>query len=277
MNLHELAPSLPRFQASWRPIQIEPIPNSGERITIAIAAVGADGTRVVEPAFDAKQLKCLYGTRWTAFRSVISRITSDLQDFLDTHGDLAEWEPGFEIVVDTPVRQGAADDMIGILDQAVLASASLCQPFSERDTSTDDAKLENWRKTVNGALREMSRLHRPRLGYELTLSHDHYATQFDYYSPKLAAQYSYVSHAGARRAFSMAKTRIFDLENLIRDEFSAPEQAEIIVGVADGMLNRKETGDVLDQLHHYATIRNLGFFVAETPQVAVQHIHKAAA
>lgn len=57
-------PKLPDYEFSWRSIQVEPVPMSGERITLGLIVKGADQTLRVVKLVSADTLCKMYGAEY---------------------------------------------------------------------------------------------------------------------------------------------------------------------------------------------------------------------
>ena len=71
-------PSSPSFQAEWKTIYFEPIPNSGERIAILIVTRGADLEITIYDALHPTVIDSLYGSKAQSFHGYIKLIKNNI-------------------------------------------------------------------------------------------------------------------------------------------------------------------------------------------------------
>lgn len=81
--------------AKWMPVYVEPITYSGERITVAVAITTTredDAPRVIN-TLDLESLKAVFAKFGEHLFALADNVTTDLQAWLATGGDLDKWEP----------------------------------------------------------------------------------------------------------------------------------------------------------------------------------------
>ena len=161
------------LEARWRPIQIEPVPGSGERITVGVAVAG-DGGYVVELAPGIDKLDCLYGREARAIIDAATLSVASLDQHLRDHGPDAwnSFEAPFISVDFGEERVASGSSLEGIAHQAFTLSSSLM--VSQRQQiaeipSTAIAKLVEDHSPVatetklTKSVREIVTRERPRL------------------------------------------------------------------------------------------------------------------
>ncbi|MFY7998471.1 MAG: hypothetical protein ACOVSW_07710 [Candidatus Kapaibacteriota bacterium] len=118
-------PLLPTFEAEWMPIYFEPITLSGERITLAVAALGKDGTREIRLAPREQVLKCLYGAKAKDVQEIYNWIEESLQEYLSAQNSFNGWLPPLSGISVGSVQRTFSDTIDGVIQQAIRRSASL--------------------------------------------------------------------------------------------------------------------------------------------------------
>ncbi len=118
-------PKMPTLQATWAPVYLEPIMHSGERITVGIAAVAANGETIVVPSLSEKQLTCIFGEREAASLFNIVQLALDsLSEGLKESPSLAAWKAPFSGLVLGEHRQTMGDTLPSVIQMAMRLSAS---------------------------------------------------------------------------------------------------------------------------------------------------------
>ena len=94
--LEHLFPKAPSYKGFWHAIYLEPIVGSGERVTIAVAAIGEDKSFKVIQAIRTELLDCLYGMQAKNIQNMINWLIESANKFITESGFLNGWSPPFE-------------------------------------------------------------------------------------------------------------------------------------------------------------------------------------
>lgn len=124
-SLLSRVPNKPTYSGAWASVYLEPMMSSGERLTVAVAAVADDGAVKVSPAIRPHVIEAMFGTRASAFSALIEMIARDLEMHLRSSQRFEGWAPPVSGVTVSPPRRTASKDMAGLLRQAVAMTASL--------------------------------------------------------------------------------------------------------------------------------------------------------
>jgi len=143
-SLLEQVPELPGYKAQWVPVYLEPMMASGERITIAVAALGHDGFAMVRSALRPEKAKAMYAEKSDPFIELIKTATESLQFHLDTKQSFEGWMRPFSGLELGEPRSALSADIIGILRQAVSMSASLSALDFDAPIDKDNYKNDSW-------------------------------------------------------------------------------------------------------------------------------------
>jgi len=119
-----IIPDVPAYRAEWSPIYIEPIMGSGERITIAIAIQSDSEFRVLQ-AIRSDVIRCLYGSQANRFTGLIDIAMQDISQQLQSGLVLGNLAVPFEGVHIGEAYDAAADNIEGVMAQAIQLVASL--------------------------------------------------------------------------------------------------------------------------------------------------------
>lgn len=128
INLDKLlgaVPSTPAYPGTWTSIYLEPMMASGERLTIAVAAIGKNGECRVSPAIRAHVLDAMFGIQAEGLSKMIKLVCSSLQRHIQLTNSFDGWSPPFSGVTLGKIRDTSSSDIVGLLRQAVSMTASL--------------------------------------------------------------------------------------------------------------------------------------------------------
>lgn len=137
-------PEMPTYKASWAPLYLEPMMASGERITIAVAALGEDGFAMVRSALRPEKAKAMYADKSDPFIALIKTAIDSLQFHLNTKQTFEGWGRPFSGLELGKQRSALSSDMIGVLRQAVALTASLSALDFDTPEEKDIIKNDNW-------------------------------------------------------------------------------------------------------------------------------------
>lgn len=118
-------PAKPTYSGAWASVYLEPMIASGERLTVAVAALADEGDVRVHPAIRPHILEAMFGAKAPAFSGLIETIVHDLEIYLKKVKTFEGWVPPFSGVTVGRARRSASQDMAGLLRQAVAMTASL--------------------------------------------------------------------------------------------------------------------------------------------------------
>lgn len=118
-------PVRPTYTGVWASVYLEPMIGSGERLTVAVAALSDTGDVRVCPAIRPHVLEAMFGAKALAFSGLIDTITHDLDVYLAKAKGFEGWVPPFSGVTVSDPNRSASQDMAGLLRQAVSMTASL--------------------------------------------------------------------------------------------------------------------------------------------------------
>ncbi|PWV66018.1 hypothetical protein C7443_101506 [Plasticicumulans acidivorans] len=153
MKTHRAFPSPGAYRAQWAPVYLEPIIGSGERLTVGILVLGADGQRQVAPVLREDQVSTLWGEQGRGLLRSIDLCLNVLREHLSDGGDLDRWPAPFAGVCIGPLKPARGDDAIDVLRTGMSFSAcfsTLEQGIEE--TAEDDDTEDPWPKQVHAAV-----------------------------------------------------------------------------------------------------------------------------
>lgn len=228
-----------RVKASWRPIYIEPLIGSGERLTIGVA-VWAENSFIVEQVEALNKLECLYGKANEGLDFAARESLRDLRNRLSHDGPDAfrAWKPPFSGVVFGEARgsKGAT------LEEIAMGALKMCSsiPISKSDDNIVAAREEvsenrarhqrlltlvrNYVKDQRPGLCDAFRK-RPGKGYRNPV--------IEFLGSRLAANFAILEPSGLNREITTAKAKILDLQ-WAREKMAefGPQQYELLIFIS---------------------------------------------
>ena len=144
-------PSLPSYSLTWRGLYIEPIPDSGEKITIGVIAKGADGAFNAIPAASRSKLNVAFGKQISSqIIGTLDLCLSSAKRFYATRPLSSPWKPPLSGISVSSERELRADN----IDDGVLMAANQASIFYlgvQIETSKAPIKsmsVRDWRKEI---------------------------------------------------------------------------------------------------------------------------------
>ena len=144
-----LFPTLPSYIAEWRAVYFEPIPGSGEKITILIILRSDDQFSIFD-ALHSTVIDNLYGDKALSFSGLVKLVKSNIAK---NHGDC-----GIEGVTLGAWHKAQSSDMKGVVRQALYKSASLGSValkslFENSESDTENEQLDSrWSSRLKNAV-----------------------------------------------------------------------------------------------------------------------------
>lgn len=137
--LLKAVPAAPSFQGSWASVYLEPMMASGERLTVAVAAIGKNGECRVSPAIRSHVIDAMFGAQAAGMAKMIGLICSSLQHHLQYRSSFDGWISPMSGVSLGRVRETSSADLVGLLRQAVSMTASLAAlDFSDAEGEIEE-------------------------------------------------------------------------------------------------------------------------------------------
>lgn len=281
-------PPLPLYKGVWGSIQIEPIIGSGEKITIAVCAVGEDGDYRVVQSLSDELLELLYRNHKNNMADLINVITSSLSIYLALNKDISNWEPPMSGVVIGKVSLALDVDIEGIIDQGLRFSSSFSDLLENNvpNTSSSDRK-RIYTRFSNNILKQVADID-PTLtesfNRRVRVADSDVKTSFGFLNDKYASNFGLLTPNNLSSSLNNIKARIFDIEALKKSGLLfKPETYEVIVGtpsfddptLSDKLLHRlKNTFEMVEEIADKDDIR---IFRVSGAQEAADRIIKFAA
>ncbi len=271
----------PTYTGEWMPIFFEPIPLSGERVTICIAATGHDNNHKVAQTISATQMKCLYGSSWQNINGIITWILDSIRLHLLNTGSLTNWNPGTVGVYTGKITSSRSSNIEGIVNQGIRMVASLAT-IIDSDDAEEPVVQEKFYSAVRNALLDINSNYKDCVNKKIMLN-DTRERYYGFASKNYIANYSAIASYGS--SLNTALVRIMDLEDLALDNFYNCEALNMIVSPPIGFIDnalindhvKRAQADLMQQAKSEALKRKICCEIIETPQKVAEYLHKKAA
>ena len=280
-------PKLPEYRFSWRSLQLEPVPFSGERITVGIVGVGEKDGLIVLNLLPGSRLDKIYGQE---FGKRIADAVSLCIRYAEKHYKVnplsTPWSPPLEGFFLNDIQSSVAANA----DEGLLHAAMDCSSFSasleidrlrarpKRRTSTPDS----WRRRVfAAAIVEKAEL-TAYFGRSITMSGSGVPLKFGFLSSHYAAEFDVVGSVNRiQRSLSRVQSRLWQLERL-RDEENLlfrPDVYELVLEkpAASDEIERVAINEYVEKLRQEASRLDIGLYATESPEDAARHLIENAA
>ena len=153
-------PALPDYYVNWAPVHMEPIMGSGEKFTIAIAAIDGGGVPTVLPVLDSKRTECLLGQRAKDFSSIVNLCIDSLKDYVSLVGKMDEWSAPLEGISLGPTRLMHSISLESAMQLIIQKSAFLGDSeimFTEEleDDERKPSQEDPWQMQIKESMRKL--------------------------------------------------------------------------------------------------------------------------
>ncbi|MEZ9651309.1 hypothetical protein BCU32_015710 [Vibrio lentus] len=234
-SILDLFPRLPLYKAQWSSLQIEPIVGSGERITVAVCALGENYDYRVVQALSDEVLEFLYRNQKKNMSDLIAIITRSISSHLSKRNTIESWKPPFSGVHLGEVRTDLDIDIDGVIDQGLRFSASLSKllsPEIQNNPSVQRTRANS--RFSNNIQRQVADIN-PRLissfNQRVRIVESEAKTSYGFLNDKYVTNFGLLTPSNLSSSLTNIKARIFDIEALKNsDLLFKPSTYEVIVG-----------------------------------------------
>lgn len=278
-------PELPKYGFSWRSIQVEPIPHSGERITVGSIVKGEDSALIAAKLLTAQKLKTVYGNEFgKRIADALALCVDAAEKYFSNHSLSSEWIPplgGFHLGQE---KFSHAED----IEDGLMVSALHCSSFSvaleasklDGSNENDLTAPENWRRRII----ETVKLNRSDLDHcfqqKILIRGSGVPFKFDFVSDKYAAHFDAISRDGNfQQSLIRAQSKLWQLDRL-RDEGTlfSPEYCELLLETPSQVVSSSNSvEEFVSELHYEASKREIGLYASDSSLKAAQHLIERAA
>jgi hypothetical protein len=276
-------PQLPKYEFAWRSLQVEPVQNSGERITVGVVVKGMDQKVMAVKLIPAQKIKMMFGDKFgERIASALNICMKAAETFYADNGLANAWLPPLDGFFAGNMSVSRAEN----LDEGVLRAAIHCSAFAVAD------EYERLHRTVAIKGRTAPELWRSSIVEEVISKRKELSDKFErvvnikgaggvpikfgFLSETYAAHFDAISNAqGIQTGLVRAQSKLWQLDCL-RDNNTLfrPETCELIFQVPDEG-NKPDKGaiyDFVEELRYEAGRRDIRLFTSSSPQEAANHL-----
>ncbi|WP_323157922.1 hypothetical protein [Pseudomonas fulva] len=217
MNVHapdfEGIPEFPSCEAQWAPVYLEPVVESGERLTIGIVAA-ANGQVAGELTITDKALQCLYGDSAPGMKAMMSLALTKAMRHAK-RGFIKGQTSGIHGVIFGEAREGIGYDLQDVISQGSDLCSSLSHIHAEGGKSSHD-RSSYWKRVCKAMERVDAGL-TPHFNamVDVTIRGASLSLQCDYFSSRVAVNVCSISpNYRLGSLFETATAKVFRLEQL---------------------------------------------------------------
>lgn len=288
--LDSLFPKAPLYQGAWQAIYMEPIVGSGEKITIAIMALGIDkkDTKVIQ-AIRPELIECLYGDQSEKMQSMINWVIESAKRQASSKDGLLNWKPPMSGIEISKLHKANDDDIDGIIRQGMRFSASLgtLAQDAERAEAYDEQSKRHSERWITSITDELRLINQPLTSFfnkKVFVRSNTVPTKYDFLTDTYVSNFGLLVPSRIGGSLNVLKARLLDLEALRKEPLiTKPQCYEIIIGLpslTDPTLTPKakdRLGETLELFGNLAANEGIEVFKVENAQAAAQRLDKMAA
>ena len=280
-------PSVPPFKGAWQAIYLEPIVGSGERFCVAIAAKGDTGEYKVIQSINPGSLDCMYGNNSLNIKNMINWIIESVDKELNDSDSLDFWDRPFGGVSIGPKVNGRAQDIDGLLNQAIKFSSSLSadsmwdlQLMDLKAAKGGASEIEKWSKQVKDVVVNKNINLISCFNQKVSLRDSAYIkAHYGFINDKYASSFGLLLPNRMAASIKEIKLKLFDIELLKQiDCLFEPEKKDLIIGrpresdptVSDQ--SQEKIRENFKMLEEMAANDGIGIVGVYSPEEAGQHI-----
>ena len=278
-------PKLPGYKFNWRSIQIEPIPDSGERFTLGTIVKGEDDALIVAKLVPSTKLKTLFGSAiYSRVSEALGLTISSAEDFYSNNNIINNWVPPIDGFYLGDSRESFASNLEEGLFKAAKHSSILSVAI-DNDKQSDKIKHKSdifnpqtWRKEVLNRIK-FSRVELIEcFDRDVSLSGSGLPFNFGFISARYAAHFDAISTNKSHRYDSLvrAQSKLWQLDQL-RDsnQLFHQEAYELVLYQPDD--EDPFVYEFSEELRNEALRREIGLYTSSSVIEAADHVIKAAA
>ena len=289
MDIEQLlkqAPSLPSYQGHYQAIQLEPITQSNERISVLILATSKTDFKIIN-TLTPEIITCMFGDSAGQISNIINLTQESISEHLANNGKFDDWQPPFSGIYKSKSHQTLSTDIEGILFQGLTSYSSLYQGniVTDRiDKFLNITKEENSDKinqrlitSVKQEILKTNPLFKNRFDNKIKLTKGS-AVNIDYAGEKYNAALSDFTIKHKKNASDKAKAKLFELDVLRQDRQNStvqtPQQFELLIHTSH---NNNQEADLLQSITEQADTLELIVRGLKDSKEIASHILKSEA
>ncbi|ENB9667644.1 hypothetical protein ABJB81_006069 [Pseudomonas putida] len=211
-------PELPSYHADWAAVYMEPIVQSGERLTIGVVATNGS-EHGAQLAISDAAMECLYGDSAQGMRSMMELALQRALEFART-GFAGSFSSGIHGVSISKRREGLGEDLDDVILQGISLTSSLCDLHADDASANGYDRTSYWQR-MRGAMERVNPALAKNFGRPVPVSikGSTINLQCDYFSSTQAVNICGML-PGARQSnlFDIASARVARLDQIKRHD-----------------------------------------------------------
>ena len=278
-NIHNLEQKSPG--AAWAPVLFEPIPGSEERLTIAVAAVNAEGDYRCRATINPKAAKTVFQGASGFVKDVVSVTIDSCEAFLGSNGNLNAWEPPLDGVYLGKVQNvdiSSLDELISFA--APFASFLYTESLDNQARRSVNEGARKWDAQVKSIILSANTKLEHNFNVRVYLGNHDMPAFFTFLSPSFAANLTSLTPGNIKRQLEDARAKLWSL-HLLADApnyLFKPEVRELLAGVnvTQDHPKRSLVTEAVEELRDEAERRDIAVTQVNSAQNAAEHILEMA-
>lgn len=280
-------PPLPGYDFSWRSVQLEPIPGSGERITVATLVKGGDNSFIAAKLLNSAKLKALYGTDFAeSISDALSHALRDAEAFYQHRPLSVDWLSPFEGFSLGSLAYSLANSFEeGLLRAAASSSSFALSELQSRVQSPSKATVsapEMWRRSIFESIQSRCEDYAGYFNRSILVSDTGIPIVIDFLSARYAAQFeAIVEPRSIQQTLVRAQSKLWQLDR-IRDakDLFKPSTFELLIRTPSspgGSEDASLIDEFVNELRFEASRREISIFPTTSPAEAANRLMEQAA
>jgi len=261
-----------RIKGEWLPIYIEPIHMSGERFTIAIAAVAKTGEAHVFKTIDANLIKAMYQDRSDEILGIIDFALESLNQFIAQEKSLQHWHSPLSGIIKGKVTQAEGVEFQHIINQGIQRCSSLSGLYTGREEENDEQEQEQRvGSAIKTCLININSDYKGCFNKIINLN-DARKRRYSFIYQKYVTNVAVATNSAS---LDRALVKVIDINDLKEDLSSVYEKMEIIITAP---INKPTNNSIVDQVKAEAERYRIGcVIIDDSPEKTAEYIHKKVA
>ena len=276
-------PELPGYGFSWRSIQIEPVPLSGERITMGAIVKGYDQELLAAKLVSKSHLKKIYGREFgNGIAEALSLCINHAEKYYSANPLSNKWSPPLDRFYVGELHSSVAENIEEGLSRAARQSSSFSVSFEAERTGFGTSPAVSAPKSWQRAIRQVVTDEREEfLNYfekSVPVRDSGVPLTFSFLSSNYAAQFDAIIETNQiQKVLVRAQSKLWQLDRL-RDESALfhPKFCELLLQIPDTE-ETSEVSEFVEELDYEASRRDLGLYPTTSPVDAARHLIEKAA
>lgn len=287
MRVKSKFPKLPTYPFSWRSVQLEPIPGSGERITVGTIVKGDDNALLAARLIPSAKMRAMYGVEFgRRITDALKLCIDKAEEYYASKPITSAWRPALEGFYLGDLNSSVSRDLEDALMIAAMHSSSFSVSIDLEKLAGVSDKAEQsgpgqWRKSIFEAVTVSRSDLSECFDRAIAIRGSGVPIKFGFVSDRYAAQFEAISDSkNAQSTLVRAQSKLWQLD-MLRDQRTlfGSKHCELLMKTPE----LKATDDasaileVTDELKYEASRRDISLFVAESANSAATHLIDNAA